>query len=105
KTSIVPALRSKRFINIPQGPMRSINQEDIAIIGMSGRYPQAKDLEAFWENLKAGIDCITTIPQDRWDYEKYFDADKDKAGKSYSKWGGFIEDVDKFDPLFFNISP
>ena len=72
---------------------------------MSGRYPQAENLEAFWENLKAGRDCITEIPPDRWDHALYFDPDRNKAGKTYSKWGGFIEGVDEFDPLFFNISP
>ncbi len=78
---------------------------DIAIIGLAGRYPQADNLEEFWTNLKMGKDCITEIPGDRWDYRAYFDKDKQKEGKSYSKWGGFLNDVDKFDPLFFNISP
>ena len=77
----------------------------IAIIGLSGRYPQANDLDEYWENLKTGRDCITEIPPDRWDYSLYFDPQKGQPGKSYSKWGGFIEGVDLFDPLFFNISP
>jgi len=85
-------------------PQTEIRQ-DVAIIGVSGRYPQAGNLEAFWENLKAGRDCITEIPRERWDYSRYFDSEKGKAGKSYSKWGGFLEGVDEFDPLFFNISP
>ncbi|PKM51733.1 MAG: hypothetical protein CVV02_05580 [Firmicutes bacterium HGW-Firmicutes-7] len=79
--------------------------KDIAIIGLSGRYPMAKNIEAFWENIQAGKDCITEIPSDRWDHSKYYDPDKKKKGKCYSKWGGFLEDIDKFDPLFFNISP
>ncbi|MDT8977374.1 SDR family NAD(P)-dependent oxidoreductase [Paenibacillus sp. chi10] len=79
--------------------------EDIAIIGVSGRYPMAADLHEFWENLKSGKDCITEIPRERWAYEDYFDSDKSVRGKSYSKWGGFINGVDLFDPLFFNISP
>ncbi|MCB0208007.1 MAG: methyltransferase [Anaerolineae bacterium] len=79
--------------------------EDIAVIGLSGRYPQAEDVREFWGNLKQGRDCITEIPHDRWDHALYYDADQHKPDKSYSKWGGFISDVDKFDPLFFNISP
>lgn len=79
--------------------------DDIAIIGISGRFPQAKNIQQFWDNLKAGKDCITEIPKDRWDYFKDFDPDKTKKGKTYSKWGGFIDHVDKFDPLFFNITP
>ncbi|MGG3327041.1 KR domain-containing protein, partial [Bacillus velezensis] len=40
-------------------------REDIAIIGMSGRYPQAENLQEFWKNLSEGTDCITEIPNDR----------------------------------------
>ncbi|MCP4688927.1 MAG: SDR family NAD(P)-dependent oxidoreductase, partial [Desulfobacterales bacterium] len=78
---------------------------DVAIIGLGGRYPMAGSLDEFWENLASGRDCITTIPAERWDYRDYFSPDPDAPGKSYSKWGGFIDDVDRFDPLFFNIPP
>jgi polyketide synthase PksN len=80
-------------------------ERDVAIVGVSGRYPMAGDLAEFWDNLKAGRDCITEVPPERWDHARYFDPDRSKAGKSYAKWGGFLADVDKFDPLFFNISP
>jgi len=79
--------------------------KDIAIIGLSGHYPQAGTLEAFWDNLKSGRDCIIEIPADRWDYRQYYDPDNKTIGKMSSKWGGFMDDADKFDPLFFNISP
>ncbi|WP_217557309.1 SDR family NAD(P)-dependent oxidoreductase [Paenibacillus sp. GbtcB18] len=78
---------------------------DIAIIGLSGRYPQAKNIKEFWKILKEGRDCITEIPEHRWDYKMYYDSNKTKSGKIYSKWGGFMEGVDCFDPLFFNITP
>ncbi len=80
-------------------------RNDIAIVGLSGRYPQAENLREFWRNLQSGRDSITEIPSERWDHKLHYDPDPDKIGKSYSKWGGFIADVDKFDPLFFNISP
>ncbi|GAX59135.1 beta-ketoacyl synthase [Candidatus Scalindua japonica] len=80
-------------------------EDDIAIIGVSGKYPMSKDLHEFWENLESGRNCITEIPEERWDYNAYFDSKKGKKGKSYNKWGGFIQDVDKFDPLFFRITP
>jgi acyl transferase domain-containing protein/acyl carrier protein len=86
-------------VKAPSGAM------DIAIIGLSGRYPKANTLEEYWRNLTQGVDCITEIPPERWDHGRYFDPEKGKAGKSYSKWGGFIDGVDQFDPLFFNISP
>ncbi len=79
--------------------------EDIAIIGISGRYPMAGNLDMLWENLQAGKNCITEIPPGRWDYRDYYDAGKDRPGKTPCKWGGFIDDIEMFDPLFFNISP
>lgn len=81
--------------------------KDIAIIGVGGKYPQADTIEEYWKNLKEGKDCITEIPTDRWNYEEYYDSDYQhpKPGKSYCKWGGFLKDVDKFDPLFFKLSP
>ena len=80
-------------------------QQDLAIVGISGRYAGADDLEAFWVNLREGRSAITEIPQDRWDWRAYFSSEKGKAGSIYAKWGGFIRDIDKFDPLFFRITP
>lgn len=79
---------------------------DIAIIGMSGRYPGSNNLYEFWENLKAGKDLVSEIPKDRWDIDEYYDQDPNKAsdGKMYCRMGGFVKDVDEFDPLFFGIS-
>lgn len=77
----------------------------IAVIGLSGRYPQAADLDAFWQNLANGRDCISEIPRERWDWRAYYSADERAPGKMNSKWGAFIEDVDRFAPLFFAISP
>ena len=98
-TSRLSSNFSNRLPPVVTGPL------DIAIIGLSGRYPQAQNLEEYWDNLLKGKDCITEIPKSRWDWRAYFSEDKNQSGKHYSKWGGFIEDVDKFDPLFFAISP
>lgn len=103
ETKTKPEIHTKASTKVEKKQLDS--QESIAIIGISGRYPMADNLEEFWENLKEGKDCITEIPKERWDYHKYYDPDKDKFGKSYTKWGGFINDVDKFDPLFFNVPP
>lgn len=78
---------------------------DIAIIGLSGRYPGADDLDQFWDNLKSGKDCIEEIPAVRWQSGKYYDPEKGKPGKSYCQWGGFLKDIDQFDPIFFQLSP
>lgn len=85
--------------------LRKPDTDDIAIVGISGRYPMADELEDFWTIIKEGKDCITEIPDNRWDHSQYFDSDPEAEGKTYSKWGGFLKDVTKFDPLFFRITP
>ncbi|MDX3567967.1 SDR family NAD(P)-dependent oxidoreductase [Streptomyces sp. ID05-47C] len=70
---------------------------DIAVIGVSGRYPEAADLDEFWQNLRAGRDCVREVPAGRWDHGRY-------AGAGAGGWGGFLDDIDRFDPLFFHIS-
>jgi acyl transferase domain-containing protein/tryptophanase/acyl carrier protein len=83
-----------RFVNNP-----------IAIVGISGVMPQSEDLEEFWDNLKNSKNLITLIPPERWRWEDYDGDPLKEANKSNSKWGGFMKEVDKFDPLFFGISP
>jgi acyl transferase domain-containing protein/thioesterase domain-containing protein/2-polyprenyl-6-methoxyphenol hydroxylase-like FAD-dependent oxidoreductase/SAM-dependent methyltransferase len=97
-TVVVP---STRFTPAPS----TASPLDIAIVGLAGRYPKAPDLDAFWNNVRDGVDCITEIPRDRWDHDRYYDPHKNADGKVRSKWGGFLDDVDKFDPYFFKISP
>lgn len=79
--------------------------EDIAVIGIAGRFPKAENVGEFWNNLKKGIDCISEIPPDRWNMDGFYHPEKGVPGKSYCKYGGFISDADKFDSLFFNLSP
>ncbi len=81
------------------------NSEPIAIVGMSGIFPMAKDVNELWTNLVEGKDCITEIPKSRWDWQEYYGDPKKEANKSNVKWGGFIDGIDEFDPLFFGISP
>ena len=76
------------------------SEEPIAIIGVSGRYPGARNINELWEHLRQGKSCITEVPKDRWDVDKEYN-----EGRSKGKWGGFLQDVDKFDPLHFNLSP
>ncbi|WP_309059781.1 SDR family NAD(P)-dependent oxidoreductase [Streptomyces sp.] len=86
-------------------PEPATTDDDIAIVGLAGRYPRAADVDRFWEVLRDGQDCVTEIPQERWDYRDYFEPRRGTTGRSYSKWGAFLDGVDRFDPLFFNISP
>ncbi|WP_161634858.1 acyl carrier protein, partial [Paenibacillus sp. MAEPY2] len=80
-------------------------KQDIAIIGVAGRYPGARNIHEFWENLRSGTDSITEIPSERWDQEQVYDSAPGTPGKTYGRWGGFLDGVDEFDPLFFQISP
>jgi len=76
----------------------------IAIVGMAGRFPQADDLDAFWDNLVRGRDVVTEVPAERWDWRAYAHVAL-PSGKPVSRWGGFIDGADGFDPLFFRIAP
>ena len=99
----VHSRRTGRFARtIARGGPQTV---DIAIIGASGTYPAAGGIDEFWANLAGGVDSITEIPAERWDWRDDFDPEKGKPGKTYAKWGGFIDGVDEFDPLFFGISP
>ncbi|MGX0890777.1 rhizoxin synthesis polyketide synthase RhiF [Pseudomonas sp. ADAK2 TE3594] len=81
------------------------NNRDLAIIGLSGRYPGVEDLETFWQKIAGGEDLISEVPTARWDHQAYFDEARDRFDKTYCKWGGFLDEVEDFDPLFFNLSP
>ena len=78
---------------------------DIAIIGVSGKYPSADNLREFWSLLHDGRDAISEIPKRRWPHDAIFSEDPEAQDKVFAKWGGFIEDYDGFDHRFFNVSP
>lgn len=84
---------------------RSSKNTDVAIIGIEGQYAKASDIEEFWSNLAEGRDCVEEVPSDRWNVDGIFSEDKEAVGKTYCKWGGFLDGVDEFDAGFFNISP
>ena len=80
-------------------------RERIAVIGMAGQFPQARNLEEYWKNLAEGKNCIKEVSRNRWDVNAYYQAGGAVAGKSNSRWAGEVEGYDRFDPLFFNIAP
>lgn len=84
-------------------PVRT--DEPIAIIAVSCRFPAAPNPEAFWELLSGGVDAIREVPEDRFDIDEFYDPDPEAAGKTYTRFGGFLEGIDEFDPEFFGISP
>src|SRR5215475_3105096 len=73
---------------------------------MGCRFPGgANDPEAFWRLLRDGEEAITEVPPDRWDIDAYYDSDPEAPGKMYTRYGGFLDQVDRFDAHFFGIAP
>lgn len=89
-SAVVPGPAQKAELDTP-----------IAIVGLAGRYPGARDLKGFWDNLASGRDCVTEVPAHRWGASRSTAFQNSEGGK----WGGFVDGVAEFDPLFFNISP
>ncbi|MDF5720952.1 MAG: amino acid adenylation domain-containing protein [Rhizonema sp. PD37] len=80
--------------------------EPIAIVGMGCRFPGGvNNPEAFWHLLYEGRHATKEVPSNRWDIDFYYDPDPEVPGKMYTRYGGFLNEVDKFDPQFFGISP
>jgi len=86
-------------------PSEPIAAQPIAVIGMAGQFPQARNVEEFWQNIAGGRSCITEVPQRRWDVNVHYQPGEAVAGKTNSRWAGTIDEYDLFDPLFFDISP
>jgi len=81
-------------------------REPIAVVGMACRFPgHSDDPERFWEMLRDGRDAIVDVPADRWDAKAWFDPDPDAPGRMSVTTGGFLQNVDQFEPGFFGISP
>src|SRR5436305_5674910 len=77
----------------------------IAIVGMSGKYPDANNLMQYWDNLVQGKNAVREIPSSRFKVLDYYDPNPATPGKIYCKDLGAIDDIEYFDPLFFAISP
>ncbi len=82
----------------------AVVSEPIAIVGIGCRFPGADGPEDFWKLLLDGRDAISEVPEDRWSIQQYYHEGEIIRGKSASKWGGFMADIDGFDHSFFGIS-
>ncbi|WP_432973948.1 SDR family NAD(P)-dependent oxidoreductase [Dactylosporangium sp. CA-233914] len=79
--------------------------EPVAIVGVGCRFPGgADDPQSYWRLLLDGRDAITEVPPERWSVEEYTDEDPAAPGRTTTRWGGFVESIDRFDPGFFGIS-
>ncbi len=77
------------------------DNNDIAVIGMAGRFPKAKDIYEFWENLKKGIDCITFFNDQEIEDSFY---KHQNTGERVVKAWGVLDSIECFDPEFFGLS-
>ena len=85
---------------------KSFKEDAVAVVGIGCRFPgNANDVDQFWDLLKNGKDAIIDVPKDRWDKHTYYHDERGFSGKTVSQRGGFIDNLDKFDPQFFGITP
>jgi len=101
-TARVEAIRMSQTADRRVAPKE--HSTGLAIVGMACLLPKANDLSAFWHNVLNKVDAITEVPQDRWDWRRYYDPDPKARDKIYSKWGGFVDPV-PFDPMHYGMPP
>ncbi|KAK3100043.1 hypothetical protein FSP39_013817 [Pinctada imbricata] len=77
---------------------------EIAIVGIGGKFPGAKNCEEFWRLLKNGENHVKEIPKNRWDVDAFYDEDPGKAGKTYVRRAGLLDGHDEWDNKMFHIS-
>jgi 3-oxoacyl-(acyl-carrier-protein) synthase/SAM-dependent methyltransferase len=100
------ALLEQRRLKARIAELEQARSEPIAVIGIGCRFPGSADSpEALWQLLCAGRDAISEIPADRWDTASGYDPDPETPGKSATRFGGFLQHIDHFDPHHFGISP
>ncbi|RDW64444.1 Male sterility, NAD-binding [Aspergillus mulundensis] len=105
--SLVPS-----SLNPPSGPAKSPvppmptgKKPKLAIVGMSGRFPGAKDNDAFWDLLHQGLDVHKPVPDLHWDARTHVDPAGIRKNTSATPFGCWLDNPAAFDARFFNISP
>ncbi|MEE1940369.1 SDR family NAD(P)-dependent oxidoreductase [Streptomyces sp. TRM 70361] len=97
-TATVPRTQDGRTADAVPGP------RPLAVIGMASRFPGAPDTEAYWTLLAEGRSAIREVPASRWNTAELCAPDR-RPGRSVSRWGGFIDGIEEFDPEPFGIAP
>ncbi|WP_434383093.1 aminotransferase class III-fold pyridoxal phosphate-dependent enzyme [Melittangium boletus] len=87
----------------PEPVASTPRDEPIAVIGLGCRFPGAPDPEHFWRLLHEGREAIRDVPPERWSVDALY-SPRPTPGKTYTRAGGFLDAVDRFDPAPFGIS-
>ncbi|WP_315942745.1 beta-ketoacyl synthase N-terminal-like domain-containing protein, partial [Pseudoalteromonas holothuriae] len=93
---LIEKVEPKLAISTPYG----WRQQDIAIIGMAGRFAAADDVEQLWENLTLGKDSVAPLSPNQFKFAQDY-----ATAQVFPCWGGVLHNSQEFDPLFFNIAP
>ncbi|KAM3449461.1 hypothetical protein MY3296_006926 [Beauveria thailandica] len=99
---IAAALTASPSSPLLRGPM---GRSKIAVIGMSGRFPGASNVEGLWNVLMNKMDMCREVPGMRWNVETHVDPKGKDKNKSKVRYGCWIDNPDLFDARFFSISP
>lgn len=97
---------AKSIEEVEIAEIEETNSNDIAIIGISAKFPLSEDINEFWDNIKNGRECITKLPRKREaEANNYLLYKNKKVNKMKYKKGGYLDRLDEFDCRYFNISP
>lgn len=80
-----------------------MKNNQLAIIGLSCRFPHAENEFDYWQLLESAGNGIDEIPPNRWRADEFYDKEMGLAGKMNTKWGGFLKDIDGFDASLFGV--
>lgn len=78
--------------------------DPVVVVGMACRFPGADNIDEFWDLLANGVDAISEVPDDRWNNDDFYDSRPAVPGKVNTRWAGFLEEIDQFDPALFGVS-
>jgi acyl transferase domain-containing protein len=102
QSRVLPLVEHTVVLTGQASPSAPTQPQKIAVVGMACHFPEATDKDAYWRNLTSGRNSIVEVPKSRWDADALYSPVQEK-GKSISKWGGFLDGIEEFDPRYFQI--